>query len=55
MSVRLEFKPQDLWIGAFWQDRCGTDGRCFKHLWVCLIPMVPLHVQWETRPLEYGQ
>lgn len=36
---RLEFKPQDLWIGAFWK----TIGHCFD-LWICIIPCVPIHV-----------
>lgn len=38
MFVRVEFKPEDCWIGAFWDTK--KDG---FHLWVCLLPMVPLH------------
>lgn len=33
-KVGLEFKPQDLWIGAFWQRKEKV-----QHLWICLIPM----------------
>ena len=40
-SYHIEWKPQDCWIGAFWrQDGCCVD------LWLCVLPMVPLHVSW---------
>jgi hypothetical protein len=38
MKIRLEWKPQDLWVGAFWKP---------GHLWVCLLPCLPVHV-WRT-------
>jgi hypothetical protein len=38
---RLEWKPQDLWVGAFWR-RCGN---CID-LWVCLLPCLPIHFCW---------
>lgn len=44
MKVRLEFKAADCWVGAFW-DRRGD----VMHLWVCLVPMLPLHVTWPAR------
>ena len=34
MRVRIEWKPQDCWIGAFWKA---------GHLWVCIVPMLPIH------------
>ena len=37
----FEWKPQDLWIGAFWK----RIGNCWD-LWICFIPCVPLHVSW---------
>jgi len=37
----LEWKPQDLWVGAFWKV---TNEHV--DLWVCLIPCVPIHVSW---------
>lgn len=59
MSVRLEWKPQDLWIGAFWKVSgltrsyvAGTtEYREYQRvdLWVCLLPMVPIHLSWERR------
>lgn len=64
--VRIEWKPQDLWIGAFWDSRydhaslwpAGTPSSTTKDgkwgwvrttfdLWVCLLPMVPIHVGWR--------
>lgn len=35
---RLEFKLEDLWIGAFWHvDAAGGE------LWICFVPCLPLH------------
>jgi len=43
MNIRLEFKPEDFWIGAFWRSKdCGDSVRRFD-LWVCLLPMLPIH------------
>lgn len=51
MKIRLEWNPHDLWIGAYFTykprgiDWFGaTTGRVL-HVYVCLIPMVPLHVE----------
>ena len=45
--VDLEWKPQDMWIGAYWK-RLGNCVDC----WVCLIPCVPIHicVYWSREP-----
>lgn len=40
MRARFEFKPADAWIGAFWRQSQGI-----LHIWICLIPCVPLHVE----------
>ena len=38
-SMRFEMKKQDMWIGVYWrQDRYAL------HVWVCLLPMLPLHI-----------
>ena len=37
----LEFKAEDAWIGAYWR----RDGNCLD-LWVCLLPMLPLHFSY---------
>ncbi len=66
--IRVEWKPQDLWVGAFWKslfdhasywpagtpttNQHGEKGRWIRtHLdvYVCLLPMVPLHFGWVRR------
>ena len=49
MMVRFEFKPQDLWVGAFWKSRAYAGGRS-TDVWLCLLPMFPLHVSWWRQP-----
>ncbi len=39
--LRLEFKPQDCWIGVFWKR---------DNVWICLVPMLPIHVFREVKP-----
>ena len=42
--LSLEWKLQDLWIGAFWK-RVGNS----LDVWVCLIPCVPIHFSgWRS-------
>lgn len=45
--IRVEWKPQDLWIGAYWK---ATATRF--DLWVCLLPCVPIHLAIERRAKE---
>lgn len=42
-GIRLEFKLQDAWIGAYWRK----SGRMFE-IWVCIIPCVPIHY-WSVK------
>lgn len=48
--VALEFKPADLWVGAFYDVRpaiyVSIWGRVLAdlHVWVCVVPCVPLHI-----------
>lgn len=56
-KAQFQFEPRDLWVGLFWRrtELC-------LHLYVCLLPTVPLHVtitcdKWiaayqEKRPNE---
>lgn len=46
MKVQLEFKVQDCWVGAFWKREEGI-----QHLWVCVIPMFPVHIIWPAEKL----
>lgn len=46
-SLRLEFKLQDCWIGAYWKsssyfDECAGQINDFD-LWVCVLPCFPIH------------
>lgn len=54
--IRLEFKIQDLWIGAFWKRDIGyvineseyiEEKVIIQHLWICLVPCFPIHIQWR--------
>jgi len=36
---KIEFKKEDCWVGIFWRQ---------DHLWICLLPMLPLHI-WRDR------
>ena len=58
----LEFKLQDCWIGVFWKrdsyetyHRRGIDNPALPaigysfDLWVCLIPMLPIHYSRHWR------
>lgn len=40
-NCELEWKPQALWIGAYWKRL----GNCID-LWVCLLPCLPIHISW---------
>lgn len=47
IHVRLQWKPQDLWIGAYWKRvRYGVE------VWVCLLPCLPLHLTFLYRECE---
>jgi len=53
IRVALEFKKEDLWMGAFWKTSRYDQGRnaCFQHqhlahtdVWVCFLPCLPIHI-----------
>lgn len=44
MKAALEFKPVDLWVGVRWTRK--PDG---LHLFLCLIPMFPVHLVFTRR------
>ena len=56
VSVGLEFKPADLWVGVFWRmdsasphfdaARQHVVWRRVLHIWVCVVPCFPLHIRW---------
>ncbi len=36
--IRLEWVPQDFWIGLYWKNT-----ECRIDIWICLIPCFPIH------------
>lgn len=46
MQIKIEFKPQDCWIGAFWKRHPEWLGIWRYDLWICVIPMLPIHITW---------
>jgi hypothetical protein len=47
LRVRLEFKAADFWIGVF-AKRDLLHRAKFYDLWVCLVPMFPIHLAWDV-------
>lgn len=41
MNIKLEFKKQDAWIGAYWDK---------DDIWICLIPCFPIHISKRYLP-----
>jgi hypothetical protein len=39
LKIQFEFKVEDLWVGVFWKRE-----KHILHIWVCVLPCVPLHV-----------
>ncbi len=46
---RVEFKLADMWVGAFWKVQRPLGTRQRFDVWVCLLPMVPIHVWFYRR------
>ena len=48
MKVKLEFKLQDFWIGAYWENEIEylVGDRVIRnlHIWICLMPCFPIHI-----------
>jgi len=50
MKVEIDFNPQDIWIGCYWRKtpdykKIWVGKLLIKlELWICLIPMFPIHV-----------
>jgi hypothetical protein len=42
-TVRLEWKPQDLWIGAYIHRMSSADWSVWD-LYICLLPCLPIHI-----------
>ena len=47
MKITVEFKWQYMWMGCqFRYDWNIRPGYLTRRLWICLIPMFPIHIQW---------
>lgn len=52
IKTRLEFKPEDFWIGVFWRKQrapkvwMGNAWGETVDVWVCLLPMLPIHIHY---------
>jgi len=51
ISLRLEFKWQDMWVGAYPEVKEGIISRRHLHVWVCILPMLPIHITVWPRGL----
>jgi len=47
--MRFEVKAQDVWIGLFWKR---SDLPKMLHIWIGVLPCLPLHVQLRLCKLE---
>lgn len=61
LTITLEWKVEDLWIGAFWRrsptqvghvlDRNGTLHAVIDHdldVWICFLPCFPIHISKQA-------
>lgn len=48
MTVKLEVKKQDCWIGVYWETKKFPSGLVNHDVWVCIIPMLPIHIHWYS-------
>lgn len=52
MKIRIEWKPQDLWIGVFW-ERHVYQFCSIIDVWICFVPCIPLHIsRWYQNDLQ---
>lgn len=64
MGFAVEFKAEDCWVGVFWRRGPVRWPRVSKmtslrlpgsvlerriDLWICLLPMFPIHLWWTER------
>ena len=45
LKAQFQFEPRDLWIGLFWRINREMPPPFYTlHLYVCILPLVPLHI-----------
>jgi maltodextrin utilization protein YvdJ len=42
MKIKIKFKWQDMWIGAYWENYLGL-----KSVYLCIIPMLPIKITFN--------
>jgi hypothetical protein len=48
LRFRFEFKPADCWIGLYTAIQPWRYSET-REVWVCVLPMLPLHLRWRVR------
>lgn len=43
--IEIKWEPRDLWVGVYW-----TRATLSFHVYVCLLPCVPIHLWRMTSP-----
>lgn len=61
MKIKVELKWQNMWIGAYWQNkRTSPQVKVSQvdvavswikefHIWICVVPCLPLHIWWRLK------
>ena len=44
VANRLEFKPQDCWLGVYWDRNLYGS----MNAWICILPMLPIHLTYSA-------
>lgn len=45
LKVQFQFEPRDVWVGLFWRvTRHSGLQFSILHLYICLLPLLPLHI-----------
>lgn len=56
MKIRLEFKLQDMWIGAFFKKNKEARTQDTDYEWldiyICILPMFPIHISTTMRIIK---
>lgn len=45
VRARIEFKREDCWVGVYWRRSSKA-----LDVWICLVPMLPLHLTFTKGP-----
>jgi hypothetical protein len=44
--LEILFEPRDIWIGVYWTWRRETLDAHSLHVYICVVPMLPIHLQF---------